>query len=119
LANQENTPEEVLMSMHLAVTAGIDRLFIIAFDTYADKIDDHSSIYRLFVGILAQTIGRHIAGFPEGERSLIENEALSLQEEMTKITVQAIEDRKKEINKQHTVSDSRYDLINMKPAGNA
>lgn len=108
--SEEVTDEQQLVSLHSTLTKGIDELFRLVFQSYSEILDE-DSIYRMFSGVLAQTLGRHIAAFPESEREAIAAEVAILQDDMIAECLKGWTNSKP--------VDGEYDLANMKPMGNA
>ena len=110
--------QKILFSLQETIFHGMDELFRLAHARYSDLLENPDDIYQSFVVALAQTLGRHIAAFPEQDRDQIALDALELQEEMTALVI--TETAKAELNKAHTKEpEVKYDLAKMKPEGSA
>lgn len=110
--------QKVLLNLQDTIFRGMDELFRLAYGRYADQLENADDIYQTFVVVLAQTLGRHIAAFPEHERDALTLEALEIQEEMTALVIS--ETAKAELSKAQTKEPKvEYDLAKMKPEGNA
>lgn len=106
----------VTIALHEASMNSLDRVFKLLYTTYEDQFEDSEAIYVTFVTVLAQTLGSHIAAFPEEERDRAAADAITIQKEMTDLVLEA--SRRHESS--GTLDPSKeYDLSQLVPAGRA
>lgn len=100
-----------------SLLTGLDDIFQLSYSKYMDRLSD-DDIYQSFIVAMAQTLGRHVAAFPEEQRDQIALEALQIQEEMTALVITRTAEA--ELKKAHTKGpEAKYDLAKMTPEGNA
>lgn len=105
----DDSEDKELVKLHTSFSDSLDALYQLHREKFTGKIPDES-IYRMFVGVLSQTVGRYLAAFSEEERASAIIEVSTLQEEMMELCLE-----------QTPVSTQSkdYDLAKMKPMGNA
>lgn len=108
------TPEQLIVKLQQSTTSSLDRVFQLVYAAYKDHVEDSEVLYRLFVGVLAQLLGRHVAAFPADQREQIGVEALHLYEEMLELVV-----RENEPKTEILVRGKTYDLSKLEPQGRA
>jgi hypothetical protein len=90
-------------------------VFQVVYAAYSDKVEDKEDLYRLFVGVLAQTLGRHIAAFPEAERDELSEDAIVIFQDTLERTLEETQSREAPT----IVKGVTYDLATLEPKGRA
>lgn len=75
----DDTPKskaDHIANLHTALTMHIERLASSLISSSDFTIQDQETLYKLFVTVLAQTLGRHIAGFKPHDQDVIKTECL-------------------------------------------
>jgi hypothetical protein len=114
----EDDQAKLYVELTESLLGGMEDLFRLAYTKYGKRLTNTDDIYQSFVVALAQTMGRHIAAFPDDQRDQAALEALQIQEEMTALCITAT--TKAELEKAAKKDPGvKYDLSLMKPEGNA
>ena len=67
----DENQQKVLASLTDTLALGMDELFRLAYARYSPLLENPDDAYGVFVACLAQTLGRHIAAYPEEEQQQI------------------------------------------------